>query len=160
MWVPISAMTLLIIFVANRGKFWWQKWTKYSFGDKISALILNHWCLVFFCWFPFYMLRLLYNFTPWLNDRCPSFATFWYGSMALANINSCLNPILYAGLNTRWISNGSLKPLFPENSGSIPWIFDTSIPGYRSDGDFFLFLFSDFEKMHVNYFWSQTKILF
>ena len=59
--------------------------------------------LVFFCWFPFYMLRLLYNFTPWLNDRCPSFATFWYGSMALANINSCLNPILYAGLNTRFV---------------------------------------------------------
>jgi len=59
----------------------------------------------FFCWFPFYMLRLLYNFTPWLNDRCPSFATFWYGSMALANINSCLNPILYAGLNTRFRKN-------------------------------------------------------
>ena len=48
------------------------------------------------------MFRLLYNFTPWLDDRCPSFVTFWYGTMALANINSCLNPILYAGLNTRY----------------------------------------------------------
>ena len=116
-------------------------------------MILNNWYLVFFCWFPFYMLRLLYNFTPWLNDRCPSFETFWYGSMALANINSCLNPILYAGLNTRWGS---------DSSRTIPRKLVSAfiISGNRSYGIFFLTIFLDFEKMHVNFFWNQTKILF
>ena len=74
---------------------------------------------VFVCWAPFYFLRVAYNFGPdELFDECrlslksqiehlkPDifsiyFSVAWFGSMALANINSILNPILYAGMNKR-----------------------------------------------------------